>query len=124
MIETSEIKRFECVWFVTTSRRSDLLCVLYQKYDDVWEMKYRFRYYDGSTDDDDTKSWYLMTFKQGMTVAEMESNVDGVVTEVFRAKEMDVKKIEVRGDATKFVEVMAQQEFVKVHVEGAVGDPS
>ena len=41
------------------------MALLYQKHDQSWEIKYRFRYYTSASPDgvDDEKHWYVLNFK-------------------------------------------------------------
>jgi hypothetical protein len=120
LISTSDVRHFACVWFVPGAR-FDFMGVLYQKHDARWECKYRFRYYAATgDDDDDEKSWYVIEFEEGKKVPEMEEIIDDVIHRVFdgRIKKGDIEKVEVRGDAEKFVEVMAKQSWTKLKFEG------
>lgn len=124
-IVTSEVRHFACVWYVP-GPGFDFMGVLYQKHDACWEMKYRFRYYSEVGDgdphgDDDFKSWYVVRFDKGRKVPEMEVAMDDVIEGVFGARRRDVEKVEVRGDARKFAEVMSQQKWVHLKWEPKEG---
>lgn len=124
MIETKDIRHFACVWFVPGDTY-DFQGVLYQKHDASWELQYRFRYYTDETNRDpfestDEKSAYLMTFHEGTKVSEMEAKMDEVIASVFGPRRRKVEKVEVRGDARKFLEVMAKQPWAHMKLEGPV----
>jgi hypothetical protein len=124
VIRTSEVRHFACVWFVPGSTY-DFQGVLYQKHDSRWELQYRFRYYHPDSkgdpfDDKDLKNEYLVTFHEGTKVAEMEAKMDEVIASIF-SKDLlkKVEKVEIRGDAKKFLEVMSKQPWVHMKFEDA-----
>lgn len=124
MIETSKVRHFACVWFVPADS-FDFHGVLYQKHDASWELEYRFRHYRPYSGSDpfeskDEKNVYLMKFHEGTKVSEMEAKMDEVIASVFsggRAKK--VEKVEIRGDAKKFLEVMSKQPWTHLKFEEA-----
>lgn len=131
MINTSEVRHFACVWFVPGDG-FDFMGMLYQKHDASWEMCYLFRYYarTGSVDPfegDDEKSWYLVKFKVGTKVPEMEASMDEVIAKALGLtglRRLKVEKVEVRGDASKFVEVMSKQSWAHMKFEPKPGSVS
>jgi hypothetical protein len=128
MIETAEIRYFACMWFVPNTSRGDYMALLYQKHDESWEMKYRFRYYTSSSPDgaDDEKHWYVMNFKDDPhSPEEIEENFEAIVSLLFRSRySLKSNKIDIRGDATKFVEVMAKQSWVHIRTSSSTDAPS
>lgn len=126
MINTSEVRYFACMWFVRLSNlsRGDFMGLLYQKHDSTWEMKYRFRYYTSSNGDGDEKSWYLMRFSETTKVEVMEAKFEAVLAEIFGSTVSISSKVDIRGDAAKFVEVMAKQDWVHFETSPSKDAPS
>lgn len=124
MIDTSEIRYFACMWFVPRTKHGDYMALLYQKHDESWEIKYRFRYYTSASPDgvDDEKHWYVLNFKDskagGRDADEIERKFDVVLATMFTSRySRETDKIEIRGNSMKFVEVMSKQEWVHFHTE-------
>jgi hypothetical protein len=126
MIDTAEIRYFACMWFTQLSELSngDFMGVLYQRHDSTWEMKYRFRYYASGDGSDDRKQWYLMKFKDTTNPDEMEAKFESVMAEIFGPSVVRRSKVDIRGDATKFVEVMSKQEWAHLHTSPSADAPS
>lgn len=120
MIETSQMKHVACIWW-NPHDHFDFLAVLYQKHDETWLCLYRFRYYDRAGDSrdpflsKDTKNWYEVT--NGYHDARMFEEKLDVVFRKSLEDVKDFKKIEVRGDVKKFLDIMSKQPWCHVKME-------
>ena len=120
MIETKELKHVACVWWAPCDG-FDFLGVLYQKHDGAWVGEYRFRYYDAKDGGDpfeskDTKNWYQVTNGNSDGCEAFEERLDKTFKKTF-GNLKNFEKIEVRGDAKKFTDVMSKQPWCHVKVE-------
>lgn len=123
MLDLKDVRHVACVWYGSSSEAYDFLATLYQKHDASWECLYRFRYYDltpGATGDPfeskDKKNWYLLKNTSNRGCKEFESELDNIFVQ-GRTFGVKLEKVEVRGDAAKFREVMFKQPWMHVKVD-------
>jgi hypothetical protein len=106
------------MWFgAGSSDDFDFLAVLYQKNGGDWECTYRFQYFDVEPN---RKSWYTLHDTQKQGGESLEKQLDAIFSgrESFGPfGQVKLEKIEVRGDAEKLMDVIAQQPWCHVSFE-------
>jgi hypothetical protein len=112
MIELNEKLYVRAIWFVGGEDK-DWMAIIFKDEEGRRKGKYRFRYHKENVEDD--KNWYSVDIDpSGMGMDESEKKFDEVAGMTAKMFSGELVKLEINGNGLKALEILSEQEWVKI----------